>query len=255
MFNNFFVDRNDPEAEFLTFKTVSKWEFIFGMIQKMKLNFFACFDENSKNKSTKEINLEDSMLDMQSSIYGTKKPVKEEEKKEETKQEEKEEEEEEIDDLQAQLYNSTTDLIDLNMYDESDDEELGEEKVDDSDELNFEDLIFPTEIGSVVRKIFKLNLLFKKEFTIGEILMNLEGSVVPDSKDEILKNATRSKEFKIHFPNKPKYFGKSICKVTLALPNPEEHMIPRIINEDLTHYKIEKLDHFTDVEYQTMSVS
>jgi hypothetical protein len=85
--------------------------------------------------------------------------------------------------------------------------------------------------------------------------MNLAGSNNSELKDEILKGSTRSKEFKIHFPNKSNFYGKTFCKVTLHLPDPEEHIIPRIVSEDKSHMKIEKLEHFTDIEYQTMSVT
>jgi hypothetical protein len=101
--------------------------------------------------------------------------------------------------------------------------------------------------------------LGETEFVVGEILTaTFSGktqSTLNESEGELLKSLKRfqNKYFKWNKGVKVKGSGK--VSITLMVPDPWEHVIPRISNKDKSHIIIKDIDHFEEFEAQCMSVT
>lgn len=101
--------------------------------------------------------------------------------------------------------------------------------------------------------------LGETEFIVGEILTatfaGKTQSTLNESEGELLKSLKRfqNKNFKWYKGVKVKGSGK--VSITLIVPDPWEHVVPRISNKDKSHIIIKDIDHYEEFEAQSMSVT
>jgi len=98
------------------------------------------------------------------------------------------------------------------------------------------------------------------EFTGDQVLMNIQQTTLNASEGSLLKNLIRVTDLKLTFltsekDKKPLCAGSGKLSVSMILPGPAEHIVPRKSNDTGSHIIIEDIRHFTDLEFTAMSVT